>query len=76
MTVCRKRHPKECRRFASGNCQFQSDCENSHQNLIKSKVNCKLTENFDILEKIVHELNVKLNNVEKELQDKKKKNKP
>ena len=76
ITGCRKRHPKECHRFSLGNCKFKSDCEYSHQHLIKSKVKCKLTEKVDLLEKIVHELTVKQNIVETELQDKKEENKP
>ena len=46
------------------------------KNAIKSKVKCELTEKVGFLEKIVQELTVKLNKVEKELQDKKQENNP
>ena len=65
--TCPSRHPKTCKRYASGSCRFQSECAYSHHNDHKLKDKCEHTDKIDILEKIVREITFKFMKVDQEL---------
>ena len=71
--ICPRRHPKPCKRFASGYCRFQKDCSYSHEIIPKVTVKCEHTETINILEKIVREITLKFIKVDNELKDVKEK---
>jgi hypothetical protein len=62
---CNKRHPKNCKRFASENgCRFQEKCAYMHQVNRQTKEHNELKEKLVILEKVVLELTNKVVNME------------
>ena len=65
--TCQKRHPKPCKRYSSGNCRFKKDCAFKHPRMIVVKDQCELEQKLKFLENIVHELTLKLLDVEEEL---------
>ena len=72
--TCQKRHPKNCKRYPSGGCRFKNDCAFKHPSKIVLKDQCEIEHNVKFLENIVHDLTLKLLNVEEELKFFKKKN--
>ena len=70
--TCQRRHPKPCKRFASGSCRFGTECAYNHQSVPIIKEICEHTEKIDILEKIVWEITLKFNKFDQELKDLKK----
>ena len=67
-----KRHPKPCKKYASGECKFKSDCAYKHVEPTENKEQIKLEEKVKQLEKVVHqeknnnmEMNVKIKELEK-----------
>ena len=70
---CEKRHPKRCKKYASGNtCRFKNDCAYSHKKSVESQEKDMLKEKVNSLEKTVSEMVIKLINFEKELNEIKK----
>ena len=70
--TCQRRHPKPCKRFASGSCRFGTECAYNHQSVPIIKEICEHTEKIDTLEKIVWEITLKFNKFDQELKDLKK----
>ena len=66
-STCQKRHPKICKRYFSGNCRFKNECAFKHSTKIVVKDQCEIEQKLLFLENIVHELTLKLLNVEEEL---------
>ena len=53
--TCMKRHPKPCKKYASGECKFKSDCAYKHVEPTENKEQIKLEEKVKQLEKDVHQ---------------------
>ena len=62
-----KRHPKNCKRYPSGGCRFKNDCAFKHPSKIVVKDQCEIEHKVKFLGNIVHDLALKLPNVEEEL---------
>ena len=67
-STCQKRHPKNCKRYTSGNCSFKVDCAYKHQSNIAVLDHSNIEQKVKFLENFVHELSLKLLNMEEELQ--------
>ena len=57
---CNQRHPKGCKKFESGKCQFGSDCAYNHKITDKEEEANALKKKVRVLEKLVTELTNKV----------------
>ena len=63
MKSCMKRHPKYCKKFASGECRLKSDCSYKHKEPTSNIEQDQLKEKVKQLEKV---LTQKVLNLEEE----------
>ena len=65
---CEKRHPKRCRKFASGNtCKLKNYCTYSHKKSVESQEINLLRTQVNFLEKTLSGMNVKMMCLEDEM---------
>ena len=74
ITSCPKRHPKGCKRYASGECRFKNSCAYKHQQPTLNKDQTELNDKLKQIEKVLHALCRKVINLETELEEVKKEN--
>ena len=65
--TCRKRHPKHCKRYDSGQCRYKEDCTYKHQEPIKNMEQAQMVEKLKKLETVVHALTRKVLSLEEEM---------
>ena len=65
--TCRKRHPKYCKQFASGQRRFQKDCAYKHHDPIKNLEEAQMVEKLKKLETVVQALTRKVLTLEEEM---------
>ena len=71
--ICRKRHPKTCKKFLSQNgCRFGSGCSYKHSSSQSSKEENDLAVKVELLKSIVEQMAQKIVHLEKEVDDIKK----
>lgn len=69
---CEKRHPKRCKRYASGNCRFEN-CAYKHQKPTIAEDPEQLKEKLQVIEKVLHAMTRKVLSLETEVEQLKKK---
>ena len=67
MKSCMKRHPKYCKKFASGECRFKSDCSYKHKEPTSNIEQDQLKEKVKQLEKVLQAMTRKVLNLEEEI---------
>ena len=72
---CQKRHPKRCKRYASGTCRFENGCAYKHQKPTTNEdpEQKKLKEKVQVMEKVLHAMTRKVLILETEVERLKKK---
>ena len=72
-SICRKRHPKICRKFLSQKgCRFESDCSYKHSSFSSPRQKDNLTVKVELLTSIVEQMAQKIIHLEKEVDELKK----
>ena len=67
---CKKRHPKRCKKFSSGNCSFGIDCAYNHKITEKEEEANALKKKVEVLEKLVIDLTNKVETMEQDTVEK------
>ena len=65
--TCRRRHPKRCKQYDSGQCRHKEDCAYKHQEPIKNVEQAQMVEKLKKLETVVHALTRKVLSLEEEM---------
>ena len=67
---CPKRHPKCCKRYATGTCRFEESCNYNHQKPAKTQDQEILSEKVQKLEEVINTLTKKVFSLVKEMKKK------
>ena len=73
--TCRKRHPRHCKKYASGQCMFKKDCAYTHQEPVKNLEQTEMVAKVKQLETVVQALTRKVLSLEEEMTELRIKNK-
>ena len=72
--ICKKRHPKSCKKHVFGKCRFGESCAYKHHKPAENKDHEELKDKMAVLEKVMHAMTRKVLSLESEVEKLKKKN--